>query len=320
MFGRPNRYALVNTAKNVWGFTGTIIPNDVSELWTHIWGFEPERLADKNGDIMNWQRFRRRYCVLKETQWGIKVIGNRNLDDLKKRMTGLTLRRLKKDCLSLPSIRYETIHLRPKVMPWKIKRLSHDIQRIIPDYKDELADDATAEMAFAYVSSSLSPEEFSRWRRISGVAKIDPVCELIKMEHDSGQLESCVIFAHHRQVIDGIVELLGPDKCIKITGSTPPKERNRLVKLFQARKDVPFAVCNIKAGGIGITLTKAKEVVFVELSVSPGDNAQAAERIHRIGQTGSKVRIRFVSLAGTIDEQIMPMVIRKTKMIREFMS
>ena len=75
-------------------------------------------------------------------------------------------------------------------------------------------------------------------------------------------------------------------------------------------------VCNIVAGGTGVTLTASSEVLFAELSPVPGENAQAANRCHRIGQR-EHVRVRVVSLAGTIDEDMNKILKRKTRQIRE---
>ena len=62
--------------------------------------------------------------------------------------------------------------------------------------------------------------------------------------------------------------------------------------------------------------TAASELGFVERSGVPGENAQAADRIRRIGQE-SPCRVRFVALDGTLDEALMRVLQRKTAMIRE---
>ena len=70
------------------------------------------------------------------------------------------------------------------------------------------------------------------------------------------------------------------------------------------------------AGGVGITLTAAADVVFAETSFVPGDVLQAADRAHRIGQTES-VRVRIATLTNSIDESIHDALRRKVRMIRE---
>ena len=70
---------------------------------------------------------------------------------------------------------------------------------------------------------------------------------------------------------------------------------------------------------VGITMTAAEEVVFVEQSWVPADNAQAADRVHRIGQT-KPVRARFLALAGTVDQLVAEALARKTAAINEVLS
>jgi SNF2 family DNA or RNA helicase len=101
-----------------------------------------------------------------------------------------------------------------------------------------------------------------------------------------------------------------------LAGDMTGKARADAVFDFQQDGGPRVIVCNIVAGGTGVTLTAASEAVFVELSWVPGENAQAADRIHRIGQ-GRKTRVRFLALAGTCDEAITATLRTKTKMISE---
>ena len=132
-------------------------------------------------------------------------------------------------------------------------------------------------------------------------------------------MDKVVVFAHHRDVIDPLCEALDQFGVVRIVGATPLKARQRAVDLLQGHSGIRVAVCHIVAGGTGVTLTAAQDVVFVEMSYSPGENAQAAERVYRIGQL-KRVRVRFIALAGTIDEPLVTIVRRKTRMIREVLS
>jgi SWI/SNF-related matrix-associated actin-dependent regulator of chromatin subfamily A-like protein 1 len=66
----------------------------------------------------------------------------------------------------------------------------------------------------------------------------------------------------------------------------------------------------ITAMATAIRLTAACQIVFSEASWVPADNLQAATRVHRIGQT-RPVLVRFVSLAGSLDEAITEVLRRK---------
>lgn len=305
-YGRFNRptSSVVSCCQRVWLLTGTPTPNDVTELWVHIWGLEPDRLEDKDGKVLSFNRFKHRFCKIRQTPWGPKVIGNRNISDLKSRIKGLILRRLKKNELDLPQIRFEKKVLSPIRLPSGLMKMS-----------DAIDDEMSASEGLVALKNS---EDFSRFRRLCGIAKVDPVVEVLQGEFVQ-DVTKCVIFAHHREVIDAIIEKLGPDNCVKIVGGVNAGTRAERVELFQTDPGIAYAVCNIVAGGVGITLTAADEAIFVEMSPVPGENAQAGDRIHRIGQT-RKTRVRFIALAGTVDEKIVDILRFKTKMIKEVLS
>ena len=90
--------------------------------------------------------------------------------------------------------------------------------------------------------------------------------------------------------------------------------RDWRVRAFQRPNGPRVMVANLLAGGVGITLTRASEVVFVELDWTPGNNAQAADRVHRIGQT-RPVRARFLALANSVDELIVDALALKVAMV-----
>ncbi|MFX7040781.1 helicase-related protein, partial [Acinetobacter baumannii] len=74
-------------------------------------------------------------------------------------------------------------------------------------------------------------------------------------------------------------------------------------------------VGNVRAAGTGLTLTAASDIVMLESSWTPADNAQALMRVHRVGQSAAKVRARFIMLANSIDEVVSDTVARKTAAI-----
>jgi SNF2 family DNA or RNA helicase len=83
------------------------------------------------------------------------------------------------------------------------------------------------------------------------------------------------------------------------TGSTPANVRGQIITDFQAGKIQVFAG-TIAAGGIGITLTAASTVIFIDRSWSPSLNIQAEDRLHRIGQKQA-VQVFDIIANNTID-------------------
>jgi SNF2 family DNA or RNA helicase len=74
-----------------------------------------------------------------------------------------------------------------------------------------------------------------------------------------------------------------------------------MVDDFQSGKNKVFAG-TIKAGGVGITLTKSQDIVLVDRPWTPGDAMQAEDRLHRIGQNGA-VSVLWLQ-HGNIDQKI----------------
>lgn len=307
--------SLVSRSDRVWILTGTPMANDASELWTHFRGLWPERIKGKTGKPWSCSTFTRRFCHLRHNGFGWKVAGNRRerLPELREKLADVTLRRKKSEVLKdLPSIRYEQITVRPSRFVWEIDSITKHVGPKIEETLRAGRDDLTFEQSFHALGDR---EEFARFRRLCALAKVDSVAELLSMELESG-LEKVVVFGHHTEAIDMLHAAMVKFGSIKITGATPAKLRSTLVDRFQRDPATRVACCQIVAAGTGSTMTAASEVVFLEMSFVPGENAQAADRVHRISQTND-VRVRFVALDGTLDDAITTTLRRKTAMIRE---
>ena len=312
VWGRNDVRSLVSRARYVWCLTGTPMPNNASELWSMVWGLDPERVRLPGYPPMSFEAFRDRFCRTTWTQYGdgVKVIGNRNVAELRKRLDGLCLRRRKADHLDLPPVRREQIVLRPDRLPTELEKLDAELT---PAVRAAVRRADSPAAGFDVLGDSV---ELARYRRLCGIAKAEPAAELLAMELEGGA-QKVVVFAHHRDVIETLYINLQRFGIVRITGGTLARARQLAVDRFQSDPKVRVIVCQIVAGGTGTTLTASAEVVFVELSYVPGENAQAADRIHRIGQTADHVRVRFIALAGTADELIVSTLRRKTRMIRE---
>lgn len=103
---------------------------------------------------------------------------------------------------------------------------------------------------------------------------------------------------------------------IRIDGSTPSAERQRLCEDFQHRAGRCVAVLSITAANMGITLHSADLVVFAELFWNPGVLIQAEDRVHRIGQTSS-VDIHYLVAQGTADDHLWPMIQEKMNVLEQ---
>lgn len=129
-----------------------------------------------------------------------------------------------------------------------------------------------------------------------------------------------VIWAHHHEVIEALVEHAGGHlkdgdrKMVGvIAGNTSADRRGFYVDEFQAGR-LPVLICSISAAGVGITLTRSSDAVFVETSYSVPEVSQAEDRQWRIGQE-TPVSCTTLIAEGTLDPHIQRILVAKAEII-----
>lgn len=136
------------------------------------------------------------------------------------------------------------------------------------------------------VSGGLPPfESMSKVRAQLAKANIPAMMEYVEECEEQGC--PLVVFSAHLSPLDA---LLGRPGWAVISGETSPEKRQQIVDAFQEGRLKGVAL-TIRAGGVGLTLTRAWKALFVDLDWVPGWNAQAEDRVCRIGQTSNKVEI-----------------------------
>jgi SNF2 family DNA or RNA helicase len=87
-------------------------------------------------------------------------------------------------------------------------------------------------------------------------------------------------------------------------------ERERMVARFQERDGPPVMVISVKAGGTGLTLTRASHVFHFDRWWNPAVEDQASDRAHRIGQQRTVV-VHPMICRGTLEERVDRMLADK---------
>jgi SNF2 family DNA or RNA helicase len=317
IYGAPKFPGLVGEAAYVWALSGTPAPNNATELFTHLKALFPESLKKSNGSAMDRWQFQQNYCVTKDTNFGLKIMGNKNVEGLKARIAPHFLRRTKEQVLpDLPEIRYE---------PLLLDGVGH--------VSDEMAGISKAELSLIKevlkdgdaATLSAVANNMPSLRRITAALKVPVVTQWIDEFLRTHPDRKLVVFAHHsdllfemRAKIRAVFDRDDDGQAI-ITGSVDRGQRKKAIEKFQNNPKCRVFWGNIVAAGTGITLTAASDLLFLEQSWVPAENAQAAMRIHRIGQKRGCL-VRYASLAGSIDEAVQRTLARKTKMISEIFS
>ena len=306
------RDGLVKHSGQVLCLSGTPAPNHVGELHGWFSALVPHLLkgSKQYPDVTSYYSFLTRYAKFKVGQYGITVLGSRNAGEFRRRFAGLILRQRKSEVMKdLPPLRIGTVTLEADDLGELQALLEHPDYAALADAMANLRTDAPD--AMARLRDALSSTHLATLRRLIAIHKIDPVARLIREELVGGE-NKLVVFAHHRQLIEGLHSLLYSYGLYPamVHGGVPPKERQRQVDHFQGHKRCRVFLGQLDAAGVGYTLTAASDVLLAEASWSPSKNLQAINRVSRIGQKNACLA-RFVSLAGSVDEIVNMVQSRK---------
>ncbi len=222
------------------------------------------------------------------------------------------VRRKKIDVLSeLPPKTRQIVRLNADRKQKKLTQLELEIaQDKLGGGESELESDTNFTLAVRRLSpgKKVAFDTMAETRQEIALAKL-PLC--YPHIEDALTVGPVVVFAHHRAVIDELRKrFLG---AAVIHGGTSLPERDRQVKRFQAGKTNLF-IGNIQAAGVGITLTKASHVIFIELDWVPAMMSQAEDRCHRIGQK-ENVLVQHLVFEGSLDAMIAKSLIAKQNVI-----
>ena len=231
--------------------------------------------------------FAKRYCDAYRNDYGWVTTGASNLDELNLLMKEVSIRRLKGKVLDLP----------PKVRSW-----------VPVDISGSTAAFTAVEQFLAWYAATdpSQPNDTRFLARLTKVrtalhkAKHKAVSERIRDVVDAG--EKVVVFTCFKKGIERHLRKLG-NAAVTITGSDTPEQRMEAVDRFQSDKGIRVALCNIIAGGVGITLTAGTHVIFQDLDWVPANHAQAEDRCYRLGQK-NRVTVEYFIAAGTRDTYI----------------
>jgi len=132
--------------------------------------------------------------------------------------------------------------------------------------------------------------------------------ELLASIHDSG--EKALIFTQYTEMGNLLVKALAKSLMTEplfLHGGLSRKQRDMMVDKFQNEKQCSFMILSLKAGGTGLNLTAASNVIHYDLWWNPAVEAQATDRAFRIGQTKNVMVHRLIT-KGTFEEKIDQMI------------
>ena len=154
------------------------------------------------------------------------------------------------------------------------------------------------------------PEQSGKFDRLREIA-----------EEIASRQERVLVFTQFREMTEPLAGFLAGifgRAGLVLHGQTPVKQRQKLVEAFQAEDGPPFFVLSLKAGGTGLNLTAASQVIHFDRWWNPAVENQATDRAFRIGQKKNVLVHTFVC-RGTVEEKIDALIQEKSSLARDLL-
>ena len=300
--GQAQRTKLVNSfvknVKRLWLLTGTPMTSRPMNYFNLL------QLID-SPVAQNWMAYAIRYCqgyqfnAGKRKVWNVS--GASNLEELRDRTSRQVLRRLKTEVLDLPDKIISPVYLRLK------SRLYEGLMGEYYDWYENKTDE----------SSSLTVQ-FSKLMKVRQVIAEEKIKDTIELaENIIEQGKKVIIFTNFTDTLHKITEHFGKI-AVSLDGSTSKPARQFAVDQFQENEKIKVFVGNLKAAGVGLTLTAAEAVIMNDLSFVPSDHSQAEDRAFRYGQKNN-VSVYYPIFENTIEGAIYDILIKKKNIFETVM-
>jgi SWI/SNF-related matrix-associated actin-dependent regulator 1 of chromatin subfamily A len=286
--------------KNILALSGTPIENRPVEFFNVLNLLSPQKFPKLFPYAV-------RYCAAKRTRFGWDMSGSSHTLELNKiLLDSLMIRRTKENVL--------------KELPDKvISVVSMDV-----DNRNEYNE---AEEDLVQWLMQESPEKAMKASKVEQLAKYNYLLQLSaqgKMNNVFNWVDDfletgnkLVLFAHNKFVIQALYERY-KEKAVKIDGSVSMNKRKEAVHSFQNNENVKLFIGNLKAAGVGITLTAANYVGILQFPFVPALVRQAIDRVHRITQN-KKVFVYYFVAKNTMEEDILKILDNKIKILTQIL-
>ncbi len=304
--------------------TGTPVQNSPTDIFPCAHACEPGLMGTSIHD------FKRRFVIIRHVKARVqkpknkgekpKVIrpafdlevGYRDMEDLRRRLAGISLRRTKDDCLDLP----------PKLRARRVCEMTPDQAQIYAQMQGEvklevlrLAEEAGGIMRIPRTSllaqlvrlqqaaDGFFPDPDSRrsllW--LDDVGKLEACDELVEEALAAGR--KVVIWSRFVAPVLKLRDRYAQQGAVAIHGQTPHDDRDAAMEAFRADPDTRLFLATIQVGGLGLNLQAGSVVIFYDRWWVPAVNEQAEDRCHRSGQE-QHVTVYALLTEHSIDEQV----------------
>ena len=296
-----NRTRLLNdvleTIPRVWLLTGTPMTSRPINYFNLL------KIVD-SPLTLNWQSYVRRYCKGYQFNVGNRKVWNTsgasNLDELRERTKAYVLRRMKTDILDLP----EKI-VTPIFVELNSKMYNEELEEFTRISNDKKNDETI----------TVTLNRLMKIRQLIAYEKIPYTCEIIDRCLEQGK--KVIVLTNFTMSLDMLHEKYKKNS-VTLDGRMSKDKRQENVDRFQNDDKIKVFIGNIKAAGVGITLTAAEVVIMNDLSFVPADHSQGEDRAYRYGQKNS-VLVYYPVFENTIEKIIYNILQKKKGVIDQVM-
>ena len=290
--------------------TGTPVENSTMDLWSQMNFVNPGLLGNQN-------LFKKQYLHPIE-----KENNREKASRLNAMIKPFILRRLKSQVAK---------DLPEKLINVKYSDMTPEQEKVYEEVKTYYREKIIGELSMAGRGS----QQFTLLRGLTQLRQIANHPKLVRPDYtdNSGKLEEITymlqetISENHKVLVFSqfvrhlaIVRAYLDENHIPyayLDGST--KDRQTQVEKFQNDENIQVFLISLKAGGVGLNLTKAEYVFLLDPWWNPAVEAQAIDRAHRIGQENKVIIYKFIT-RGSVEEKIMALQDRKLALAGELIS
>jgi len=284
--------------ERIWLLTGTPIANRPMDYYNLL------SIIDSPVSN-NWVHYAKRYCDGIRFKKGGKYVwvttGATNLEELSNKTKRTILRRKKDDVLDLPDKLTTPIYLELQNVDGYKNVWNEYLSKRKSEGKKGNPFRELVEMTLLRTFISLETVPYT-------IEKTEEALELGK---------KTIIFCNFNDEMDAFIRHFS-DKCVCLRGGMSDKQKQLAVDRFQEDENCMVFIGQLKAAGVGITLSAAEIVIMNSLDWVPGNHEQAEDRAYRIGQNKT-VNIYYMLIEDTIDTLIWNILNKKKKIIGTIM-
>ncbi len=285
-------------ADNYIAMTGTPVENRLAELW-NIYDFI------NKGYLGSMTRFKTELASPIE-----KYKDKDTIEKLKKATAPFLLRRLKTDksiISDLPDkITFDEYCYLTKEQAAVYQSIVEDIMQQVEESDGIQRRGLIFKLITALKQICNHPAHYANKGNTSSDLSGKTAKALSIIENILDNREKSLIFTQYREMGDILQEIIKnelKEETIFFHGGVARKKRDDMVNAFQNDKRTRLMIISLKAGGTGLNLTEASNVIHYDLWWNPAVENQATDRAYRIGQDKNVIVHRLITL-GTFEEKI----------------